>query len=68
MSIVLDAMGSDKYPLPEIEAAITAAGELDEEIILVGDEKLVGPLLANANKNHARVRLVNAPDVLEMGD
>jgi len=68
MSIVLDAMGSDKYPLPEIEAAIIAAGELNEEIILVGDEQLVGPKLKEANKNNARVRLVHAPDVLEMGD
>jgi len=68
MSIVLDAMGSDKYPLPEVEAAIISAGELNEEIILVGDEQLVGPKLEAANKNNARVRLVHAPDVLEMGD
>jgi len=68
MSIVLDAMGSDKYPLPEIEAAVIAAGELNEEIILVGDEQLVAPKLELFNKNNANVRLVHAPDVLEMGD
>jgi phosphate acyltransferase len=68
MSIVLDAMGSDKYPLPEIEAAVIAANELSEEIILVGDEQLIGPKLKEANKNNAKVRLVHAPDLLEMGD
>jgi phosphate acyltransferase len=68
MSIVLDAMGSDKYPLPEVEAAVIAAVELNEEIILVGDEQLVRPKLEAVNKNNARVRLVHAPDVLEMGD
>jgi glycerol-3-phosphate acyltransferase PlsX len=68
MSIVLDAMGSDKYPLPEIEAAIFSAGELNEEIILVGNEELIAPKLDAANTNNAKVRLVHAPDVLEMGE
>jgi glycerol-3-phosphate acyltransferase PlsX len=36
MPIILDMMGSDKYPDPEIQAAIIAAKDLKEEIILVG--------------------------------
>lgn len=68
MSIVLDAMGSDKHPFPEIEAAIISSVELGEEIILVGDENLVGPKLSEANAQKANVRLVHAPDILEMGE
>jgi phosphate acyltransferase len=68
MSIVLDAMGSDKYPFPEIEAAIIAADLFNEEIILVGNEELIAPKLEAANTKKSRVRLVHAPDMLEMGD
>lgn len=68
MPIVLDAMGSDRYPDPEIEGAITAALELGEEIILVGNEEIVRPKLEKANTRNAPVRLVHAPDVLEMTD
>lgn len=67
MAIVLDAMGSDAFPNPEIEAAIIASEELQEEIILVGKESLIAPKLASY-KNRGRVRLVDAPDVLEMGE
>ncbi|HEY9088644.1 MAG TPA: phosphate acyltransferase PlsX [Anaerolineaceae bacterium] len=68
MAIVLDAMGSDTYPAPEIEAAVTAAELFGEEIILVGSEALIKDRLAAANPRNLPVRLVDAPDVLEMHD
>lgn len=68
MAIVLDAMGSDTYPGPEIEAAVTAAEQFGEEIILVGSEALIRERLAAANGRKLPVRLVDAPDVLEMHD
>jgi glycerol-3-phosphate acyltransferase PlsX len=68
MAIVLDGMGSDRYPDPEIKAAIDAANLLDEEIILVGQEDRLVPALNSLNKSHARVRVVQAPDILEMTD
>ena len=37
MRIVLDAMGSDTYPDPEIKAAAEAAGKFGEKVILVGN-------------------------------
>ena len=66
MAIVLDAMGTDDYPGPEIQAAVTAAGLYGEEILLVGSEALLKDKLAAANPRGLPVRLVDAPDVLEM--
>ena len=68
MTIILDAMGSDTYPDPEIEGAVRAALHFQEEIILVGKEDILKPKLATANTSNARVRIVHAPDVLEMTD
>ena len=46
MKIVLDAMGSDQYPEPELVAAVTSAETYGEEILLVGKESLLAPRLA----------------------
>jgi glycerol-3-phosphate acyltransferase PlsX len=68
MTIVLDGMGSDKYPDPEIAGALSAAAELLEEIIIVGQKDLLEPKLTIANTQGLPVRVVHAPDVLEMGE
>ncbi|MCD4673189.1 MAG: phosphate acyltransferase PlsX [Anaerolineaceae bacterium] len=68
MAIVLDAMGSDTYPDPEIQAAVDAARLLTDEIILVGDEAQIKTKLEQINKDQLPVRIVHAPDVLEMSD
>ena len=68
MSLVLDAMGSDTYPEPELLASIAAALELNEEILLVGDEAILAEKLAKLNTRNAPVRIIHAPDVLEMTD
>ena len=49
MTIILDAMGSDNYPYPEIEGAIEAARDFKVEIVLVGKKNLFGPLLKQKN-------------------
>ena len=63
--IVLDAMGSDHYPDPELSAAVEAAQLFGEEIILTGPDTLAPKLAALGAKN---VRLVDAPEVFEMTD
>lgn len=67
MPIVLDAMGSDNYPAPEVEAAYQAADLLDTKILLVGQEERLIPLMAE-HKPDPRVVLIHAPEILEMGD
>lgn len=65
MRIVLDAMGSDECPEPEIQASIEAANLFGEEIILVGPEEKLKPRFAGSN---AKVKLVNATDTITMED
>ena len=67
MRIVLDAMGSDTYPAPEVQAAFEASQRFEIDILLVGKEELLKPLMAEYEPN-PRVHLVHAPEVLEMGD
>jgi len=69
MRIVLDGMGSDTHPGPEVEAAVQAAREFGEEIILVGDVELLKPALAAASAApEGGIRLIHAAEVLEMAD
>lgn len=68
MPLVLDAMGSDTYPEPEIQAAVASALSLKVEVILVGNQELIEPRLKLINTNGAKVRVHHAPDVVEMAD
>src|SRR5580704_14782069 len=52
IDIVLDAMGSDKAPDPEIRGAILAARQLDVRVHLVGPEDVLRPKLRAALKEH----------------
>jgi glycerol-3-phosphate acyltransferase PlsX len=67
MPIVLDAMGSDNFPNPEVKAAYQAAALLDTKILLVGQEERLQPLMAEHSPD-PRVELIHAPEILEMGD
>jgi glycerol-3-phosphate acyltransferase PlsX len=68
MSIVLDAMGSDERPAPELKAAVEAARLFKEEIILVGDESVLGPQLKALNPAGLPVSIVHAPEAVDMSD
>lgn len=66
--IVVDAMGSDTYPVPDVEGAVQAAREYGVEIILVGDEAKIKPVLEQQNTQGLKIRIVHAPEVLTMKD
>jgi phosphate acyltransferase len=66
--IVVDAMGSDKYPVPDVEGAVLAAREYGAEIILVGDENLIKPELGKYQTGNLKIRTVHAPEMLTMED
>lgn len=68
MRIVLDAMGSDNYPEPELEAAAIAAQTWPEPLILSGPEDVLRPRLDALGVPSDRVTIVHAPEVLEMTD
>lgn len=64
--IVVDAMGSDNYPVPDVQGAVRAAREYGVEIILVGDASKVKPVLDSANPANLPVRILHAPEMLTM--
>ncbi len=66
--IVVDAMGSDQYPTPDVVGAVLAAREYGVEIILVGDEARIKPVLAAQNPGSLSIRIVHAPEMLTMED
>ena len=67
MTIILDAMGSDNYPIPEIEGAILAVQQLGVDLILVGNTEIIKKHLP-PNYDSNRILIIDAPDVLEMTD
>ena len=66
--IVVDAMGSDAYPTPDVEGAVMAARAYGIEIILVGDEAKIAPILAAQNTQGLSIQVVHAPEMLTMED
>jgi glycerol-3-phosphate acyltransferase PlsX len=73
IDIVLDAMGSDKAPEPEIRGAILASRHLGLRVHLVGPEELLRPKLREALRLHSgRKRLpifiVQASEWISMED
>ena len=68
MTVILDAMGSDHYPDPEIHAAVELVRADREELILVGNEEMIRPKLQAITTETLPIRIVHAPEVLEMTD
>jgi len=68
MAIILDAMGSDNRPEPEIIGAIEAARVFGEEILLVGNEKDLTPRLKAAGVGNLPVSVVHASEAIDMTD
>ena len=66
MRIVLDAMGSDNHPIPDVTGAVMAAQEWGDEIILVGLEDLIRTELAKHDTSGLKITVVHAPEVIEM--
>jgi len=68
MRIVLDAMGSDTCPEPEITAAVEAARLFGDPIILVGPIQMLKPRLDSMGVSVESVLLVDAADTITMED
>ena len=70
MRIALDAMGGDCAPEVRVEGVIEALRDLPSasEILLVGRKQVLASALASHGGVPAQVRLIDAPDVIEMND
>lgn len=62
--IAVDAMGGDHAPAEIVAGALLAVEEFNADIVLVGDEARVRPLLRGPAAH--RVRLLHAPDAVAM--
>ena len=64
MRVVVDAMGSDRAPGPEIAGALRVVRETALDITLVGDRARLEPEVAG----ESRIRVVHASEVVTMHD
>lgn len=70
MRIVVDAMGSDRHPAPDVEGAVLAARALDaqDSLILVGDKARLISELAKHSAGTLPIEIVHASQHIEMHD
>ncbi len=68
MRIVLDAMGSDRRPVPDVEGGVMAAREWGDEIVLVGPEEVVRQELAKHDTSGLSITVRHAPEVIGMDE
>ncbi len=69
IDIVVDAMGSDKAPEPEVRGAILACRQLDVRVHLVGPEEIVRPALRKAlGGQHLPIFVAPASEWISMED
>ena len=68
MKIVVDAMGSDDHPGPDVAGAVQAAREFGDHIILVGDRAKIDAELASQNTSGLSLEVVHASQAVSMED
>ena len=68
MRIVVDAMGSDNSPIPDIAGAVLAAKEFGDTIILAGQQDQIKKQLNTQNVSNLKLEVIHADDIIEMTD
>jgi len=69
MRIAVDAMGGDHAPREIVRGAVDYATTSNDEVILVGDVPRLEREISEYGRGHPpNVRLVDAPEVVEMGE
>lgn len=72
MILALDAMGGDRAPGINVEGAILVVKQTDNDVILVGKQEIINSQLKKLSTKYEfpkdRIRIVNASEVIEMGE
>jgi glycerol-3-phosphate acyltransferase PlsX len=68
MRVAVDAMGGDFGPKVMVEGALSAAKELQAEILLVGVEDLIKKQFGRNHSSVRNVSIVNAAEAIGMGE
>lgn len=66
MKIVVDAMGGDFAPQPEIDGSLQAIKEFDYEIIFCGDKNILEPYFKKHKINSSKISICNATQSIGM--
>jgi glycerol-3-phosphate acyltransferase PlsX len=66
VTVALDAMGGDNAPESNVSGALEACEELGTDVLLVGDETVLGGILETMDKGHERLEILHAPDTVAM--
>lgn len=67
MTIILDAMGSDDFPEPEILAAMELH-KMGEDVSLVGNKDIILQHQIKMGLKNTSLSIIDAPDIVEMTD
>lgn len=68
MKIIVDAMGGDFSPNPQVEGSVKAAEELGIEIVLVGDSELIQKKLDETGYKGTDITVRSASEVITNDD
>lgn len=68
MRIVVDAMGTDDNPAPDVVGGVMAARKYGEDIILVGDQAAIEAELAKHDTKGLKLHVEHASEVVTMTD
>lgn len=68
MRIVVDAMGSDNHPEPDVLGAVEAARAFGDTLILTGDEKQINDILSQQDTAGLDIRVKHASQAIDMTD
>ncbi len=68
MRIIVDAMGTDTHPVPDVAGAVLATRQWGDHITLVGDRARVETELAKHQTAGLHIDVVHADQVIEMTD
>ncbi len=68
MRIAIDAMGGDHAPAVNVDAAVAAHREFGISSLLVGRERELAPMLAEAGYRGSEIEIVDAAEVVTMED
>ncbi len=68
MKIILDGMGGDNAPEEIVKGAVAAAGEIEDEIIIVGDPNAIEKQLKKCKYKGNKISIRPASEVITMED
>ena len=74
MKILFDAMGGDNAPDANIRGAVTAIEQIDDEIVMIGNEQVINSKIkeiygkSSVSEINSRLSIVNATEEITMED